>query len=288
METERYRYIFTGEFLASSAIYGAIFWKLFNRFKHIGKSPKDCLSLSTNTISTIHSILMMSSFFDFFYNHRWTSHIIDEPLFTGHIWSVATGYYFTDSIGHLLCYMIFDKKLIPRRIDIIMHHLVAVPWLFICQWPSFMYAWGLFSPLPCIELTTIFLNLQWYGKHFKKKKLERISQIFFVVTWFPVRLGITAYYVWWLIVNWKEMSENEDFPVQTQIYLTFTGIILVPLQVIWSIFIAWKIVQETCMVSEETMAEEIVSSPPTNRTASPKSLHGVSMEFPKEHCYYLS
>ena len=56
------------------------------------------------------------------------------------------------------------------------------------EWPTFRNAWSLNSILWGTEITTIFLNLQWFGKYFNKPKLERISKLLFTVLWFPIRV----------------------------------------------------------------------------------------------------
>ena len=267
---EEYLYIFGTECLASTAIYWTIFWKLFAKCEFNGKSPKDCLSISTNTISTIHSVLMLSTFFDFFYYKRYESQLISEPHLTGHIWAIGQGYVIADTLAHLTLFKAFDKSKIPRRYDIMAHHMIGLPLWFITQWPTFKNAWAFFAPIYAVELTTIFLNLQWFGKYFKNKRLENISKILFAATWFPTRPVICIYCLKWLIENWKEMNENPEFPARAKIYMIISAFPMISLQLIWTVYIAWKLVKKCCF---QNKSGDIISTP-----NKPTHLHGTSVE----------
>ena len=76
------------EFVLSFAAYHAIFWRVFDHFsdESLSTSPKDCLGISSYTISTINAIVVsLPSAFDFFYFRRWQYPTIDEPKLAAHI-----------------------------------------------------------------------------------------------------------------------------------------------------------------------------------------------------------
>ena len=91
-----------------------------------------------------------------------------------------TGYTIADLMAHLACYSKFDGTVIPRRWDVILHHIFGSLWFPMSQWPTFRNAWNMMSIMWAVEITTIFLNLEWFGKYFKIPKLERISNISWV------------------------------------------------------------------------------------------------------------
>jgi len=262
-------YLFGTECIGSAVIYWAIFWKLFKKSELIGKTPKDCLSIATNTISTIHSLLSLPALFDFFYHQRWNAPLIDEPGLSGHIWAIGNGYLISDLFAHFACFMFYDKSIIPRRWDSIAHHIISLGYWFICQWPTFKNAWAIFSSMYAIELSTIFLNTQWFGKHFKMKKLEKVSKILFVITWFLVRVPVLTYVMVWLFQKFEEMRDNPEFPLRALVYLIIGAVPMIPLQIVWTLFIAWKTIRACLMKGGVKMA----SKPP-----GPGHMHGVSME----------
>ena len=106
--------------------------------------------------------------------------------------------------------------------------------------------WAFSSPIFGTELSTIFLNIQWFGKHFKKKRLEKICKILFVITWFSVRVPIVFYSSIWIIVNFKAMKDNPEFPFHAFVYIVIILFTMLPLQMIWTVIIATKTVK-TCL-----------------------------------------
>eukprot|EP01084_Bolivina_argentea_P159006 276947_1 len=250
--------MFGGEYIASTIIYHVIFWKLFTHFQKVkNKPPKDCLNIATNTISTINSIISCLAFYDFFVYQRWKKPTIDDPLLAGHIWAFGSGYFTADLIAHIVCFMAYNSKKIPRRWDVLLHHIILVNWWFIGVWPKFIYGWNVYSIFYGVEMSTIFLNLQWFGKYFENKKLENMSKKLFILTWYLVRVPIIIYCIYWFFKYWDKI--NNDMPLAAKIYLFVGLIFLTPLQFIWSVLIIWK-----AFVS--------------NTAKPPPSLHGVSID----------
>eukprot|EP01084_Bolivina_argentea_P164180 285469_1 len=135
-------YVFGVETTISAVVYHFIFWKLFAFFEIRKKTPKLCLTLSTNSISTMNAILLtFPSFVDFFYYQRWKYPTIDEPKLAGHIWAIGLGYFIADLTAHLICYNIYNKSTIPRRLDIIIHHILPILVWFMVQVPKPIYMW---------------------------------------------------------------------------------------------------------------------------------------------------
>eukprot|EP01083_Nonionella_stella_P007169 20717_1 len=236
-------YTFGAEFCVSSAAYHLVFWKLFRYYKRKLKDPKSCLLLSTNTISTINAVIIpIPGLIDFVIYKRWERPTIDEPKIAGHIWAVCMGYLNADLIGHLLCFMRHNKHEIPRRWDTIIHHIILLSFWIGVEFPKPIYVWNIFALFPAWEITTIFLNLQWLGKHFKHKKLERISQLLFVALWFPVRVGITVYCLYCLVKYWKKI--RKDLPPRQSTTLVTCLIPFCMLQLIWTVLLIRKVYRE--------------------------------------------
>eukprot|EP01084_Bolivina_argentea_P086939 157087_1 len=205
-------------------------------------SIEDSLTMSTNTISTIHSLLVtLPSFVDFLYFKRWENPIIDDPKLAGSIWACAIAYFLVDLIGHLSCYVAYNSKTVTRRWDSIIHHLVAIIGFLCIQIPKPIHFWGIFSLIMGSELSTIFLNLQWYGKHFKNEKLKKISKICFIISWMFVRLPIFLYIAYFFITNWERITNEVPSRIYIAAVTTLSPAIL--LQIIWTVLIIWKMRQ---------------------------------------------
>eukprot|EP01084_Bolivina_argentea_P234080 394093_1 len=239
-QSKHYQYIFGGEFAAATIAYHVIFWKLFAYFeKAKKKSPIDCLHLSTNTISTIHSVISLLTLYDFFSYKRWEKPTIDEPRLAGHIVAFGCGYFVADTIAHLTCYYVYKPTEISRRWDIIFHHIFGALWWFIGQWPRFIWGWNAYSTTFGVEASTIFLNMQWFGEYFKLKRLNKYSKILFLISWYFIRIPIVCYCVFWLIKYWKQI--NDDLPLRTVVYWIVACVLMVPLQIVWTIIVSWKL-----------------------------------------------
>eukprot|EP01084_Bolivina_argentea_P154243 268909_1 len=149
------------EVLFFSTIYVALFWKIFSISK-INLPPKQSLLMATNTISTTHSVIMCLSFYDFFAYKRWETPIIAPPRLVGHLYAIGDAYMIVDLLGHIICFCIYSKAEIPRRWDIIAHHFVTATLFWFYVYPKEpVYLWTPCSAVWCIEMTTIFLNMQW-------------------------------------------------------------------------------------------------------------------------------
>eukprot|EP01084_Bolivina_argentea_P292776 503424_1 len=262
-KSKEYMYMFGGEFIFASIAYYAIFWKLFSYFQIVQKKqPMDCLNLSTNIISTIHSFISTLALLDFFTYRRWEKPTIDEPRLVGHIIAVGTGYMFADVVAHLNCYFVYKSTEVQRRWDTIIHHILNIGWWFCCEWPEFIWGWAALSPIYGGEISTLFLNAQWFAKYFKKENLKNISQILFLITWFFVRVPIAIYATWWVIKYWKKI--DHDLPLYSVIYWKSLLFTMLPLQIIWSIMILIKAYRT--LITKKS-------------TTKPGHLHGISLSF---------
>ena len=92
-------YVFTAETIVSSAAYWMLFWKLFSKFESIGKSPKDCLLISTNT-NTFDPYLNLSAWF----RHQ------SKIWITINWWTKSTRTYMVSC--HRLCWCRFNRTFI--------------------------------------------------------------------------------------------------------------------------------------------------------------------------------
>ena len=146
-------------------------------------------------------------------------------------------------IGHLICWVAFEKKQIARRWDVIFHHALSFP-AFLIQFPEPIYAWSVLSIAPFMELSTLFLNLQWFGKKFEKPKLKAISRRLFLFAWFVSRVPVTTYSAYWLIKNWYKIQR--DMPNRVKYIVLIGPIFMISLQTVWTCLIVKKVVSKLC------------------------------------------
>eukprot|EP01084_Bolivina_argentea_P234082 394098_1 len=253
------------ESIGAAIFYHIILWKIYVYCENELKSlPKKCLQMGSTTISTIHSFIFCISLYDFFANKRWEKPIFDEPKLIGHIWAIGIGYFVADLLAYIVCILIYDKNIIPRRWDIIIHHVIIIAAWFLWEWPKPIHAWYCASIFPAMEISTIFLNFQWFGKLFKKKRLEKISKRLFFISWFVVRVPISVYGIRWLI-KYNEQIQQE-YPPYLYIFTVIPFGLFFTLIAIWTIVIVWKLLYP--FVKDKT------NMPPE----PPQYLHGMSVE----------
>eukprot|EP01084_Bolivina_argentea_P033302 61618_1 len=111
-------------------------------------------------------------------------------------------YMIVDMILHLYFYCKYPAKLVRRRYDTLIHHLCAALPLFLFEIPDPLYAWAPINCIIGIEISTIFLNLQWFLRYFEHTAHIKWSKIAFLLTWFMIRVPVISYSGWWLIYNW--------------------------------------------------------------------------------------
>merc|ERR1711971_132271 len=136
------------------------------------------------------------------------------------------------------CFKVY-KKSIHTRYDIILHHLYVILSMFVALWPKAIYMWTMWPLYLATEISTPFLNMQWFAKHLKWKKLRKISQIGFLITWFTVRLPIVVYLMYALIKDSKRIIEAS---IVRFIGISSVAVVAYPIQIMWTIFIIWKAV----------------------------------------------
>eukprot|EP01084_Bolivina_argentea_P099262 178432_1 len=264
-EQSKYVSTFSAELGISTIVYNVIFWTIFAYFQQkLKKPPKDCLNLATNSISTLNATICLFGLYDFLKFTRWGK-VVDEPKLAGHLWAIFMGYFTADLFAHIICFMNYNQNIVPRRWDVIVHHILALGAWFGIMWPKFTWGWAFFSIALCMELPTIFLNLQWFGKYFKLKKLENVSKILFLLTWFLVRMPIVIYGFYWFIKYWKQIKK--EWPLRIFIYSVVNAITMTPLQIAWSVFLLknlWNTVKKSRI--------------DTNSIQKTVHMHGVSLE----------
>eukprot|EP01083_Nonionella_stella_P136017 413733_1 len=223
-----------------TASYSFIFWKLFRKYREAGIAPNDCLSIATNTISSINCLIGLAAFATFFTDKRWENPIIDDPKLAGHLVPLVWTYMLVDVVAHFICYALFNKQDIPRRPDIIIHHFISLIVYPLMLIPKPIYYWFLYTLLLGVETSTVFLNLQWFAKHFKwKKKIRGFMKFCFLMTWYGVRMPIIVVSIWWMIKYWKDILETPKYKAMGIITLNTIHVIL---QVVWSIVLFVKVI----------------------------------------------
>eukprot|EP00484_Ammonia_sp_Unknown_P026468 CAMPEP_0197028696 /NCGR_PEP_ID=MMETSP1384-20130603/8321_1 /TAXON_ID=29189 /ORGANISM="Ammonia sp." /LENGTH=284 /DNA_ID=CAMNT_0042457737 /DNA_START=37 /DNA_END=891 /DNA_ORIENTATION=- len=241
------------------------------RTRILDMSPKDCLSITTNIGSTLHSLLMVAFSLSFFTEQRWANPVVDEPRAAGHGICIGTAYYLIDALLHVAFFANYDAKTIPRRLDIIFHHLISFLFpLFLVNCPDPYYGWAPLCMFMATEFSTIFLNAQWFAKYFKMPKLHKWCKLAFVSGWFLVRLPAVVYCSWWLIAYWNEIIERMPRRVFISIIAFVASGSL--LQLTWTALIVLKLIKAlTASANTNTLS-----------AISKTHAHGVSMEYTSE------
>eukprot|EP01084_Bolivina_argentea_P158023 275316_1 len=262
--------VYFAEILIGSCFYGLLYFIIYmgSAFKK-DSSPKHCLSVATNIASTINSFLMVAFFMFFFIDKRWGNPIKDQPKAAGHAYAFFTSYMLMDLLLHIIMYSKYPNTIIPRRYLIIIHHVLSSSLIFLIAFPDPYYGW---SPLNCAigaEVTTIFLNFQWFAAYFKNSKLASLFILLFVITWFTVRLPIFGYIIWWMIFYWDRIFDEMPFRIAFfSIFLSFAGSLI---QIPWTIMIISKLIK---VIWDDTPIETVTGMevPHTQVT------HGVTIE----------
>eukprot|EP01084_Bolivina_argentea_P079967 144912_1 len=193
-----------------SILYAIIFIFVFTKLTAKGLmdfSPKDAKTIGSSVISLINAIICsFGGVFALFYHMYWKSvNTKNEPGVTFYGVAAFSAYFFIDTIIEILLYLYFknNKKLkIPLDVTIIAHHILSLFPLAI-EIPKPVYYWFYISLIMMLESSTIFLNLQIFGKHFDgtvAKKLRKYSKLGFVLSWFVVRVPVFVL-IWWKIIS---------------------------------------------------------------------------------------
>eukprot|EP01084_Bolivina_argentea_P026305 48894_1 len=269
-----------------------IFWLLYyHNYKHNIK-PKDRLLISSNTISMIHCfVVIFGAIFAFIHDKLYMieNMIVSENGILAYIWiGCWNSYMFADIIGHTMLYLYYDSKTIKRRYDIIFHHIIAYILVPIMAIPTPIYGWFILVWPPMTEVSSIFLNLQWFGKYNKwKPKTQKCIKIFFYITWFSVRLPSLWIQMVFIIIYWNQIKLWPN-------HVWITGLSVVAsinvLHIIWTVLIIKGLCHARKTESIQNMGDEIdVPISPRNnehRTndinstqTKPSHVHGVSLEF---------
>ena len=166
-------------------------------------------------------------------------------------------------MAHLILFCKFDEKTIPRRWDIVIHHLFAFFGWLIIEFPYPIYLWTPVMLSMMMEISTTWLNLQWFGKFYKHKRLEKYSQYLFVLFWFIGRVPMAVYINYYVLSNWTEIWK--ELPIQVAAMACFTCIAAAGLlQLIWTVFIAHNLIKR--MYKNDK-----------NQTLKTVHMHGVSL-----------
>eukprot|EP01084_Bolivina_argentea_P303686 524373_1 len=197
--------------------YAALFFYTFNKAKNKSNTtfiPSEALHHSTNIISTINATLCVLSFIITLFRKEFTKNIICEPNqsgFYGHAWMSA--YFFSDALCHYLIARRYGKKYL--RMDIIWHHVFGYLVFALVAIPRPIYGWyGLHIEL-FGELSTIFLNLIYFAKHYHWNK--NIFQFLFIISWFSVRLPCCVAVMLWVFNTERFKRIKNEYPMHVAI-----------------------------------------------------------------------
>eukprot|EP01084_Bolivina_argentea_P140694 247292_1 len=242
--------------MSYALLYCYIVWKSYKK----GLSPKDCLSLTTNIGSTVNGVFGTVASLWFFIDKKWKEPVTGNPGSTGHIMSFITSYFVADMALPILFYLKYSSQIVPRRYSVIFHHIIMGSMMFLINYPEPYYGWIILAICPTLgELSTVFLNAQWFGKFFKCQKLAKYAKIGFVISWFIVRIPLFLFVLWWLIYYWKRIWQ--EMPLRVAIVSVAVTVGLLLLNIPWTIIIILKIIKATSK----------------NKIVAPKTAHGISI-----------
>ncbi|XP_063969471.1 TLC domain-containing protein 2-like [Lytechinus pictus] len=115
--------------------------------------------------------------------------------------AVTNGYYMYDFID-----LAMNTKL-ASFLPLMIHHILDI---FIIFWVIVeKKMFGIVAITSCIEINGISLHLRHILLMFDYKKDDlvfKINNVFNVITYVVLRLGILAYDTWWLFANWTEVN----------------------------------------------------------------------------------
>eukprot|EP01084_Bolivina_argentea_P154242 268908_1 len=253
------------------SLYGYLIKQTFKR----QLTPKQCLYFTTNVGSTINALISTALSIFFFIDKRWEQPTVGPGKITAHLWCMMTSYFISDALLFIAFYCKYSSATVPRRWLILLHQLISLSPMFLLGIPDPIYCWNPLSILPLTELSTIFLNMQWFFKHYKQKNYQSIAEKAFFVTWFIVRIPVLIYCDYWLIKYWNQSFSKAPFALAA--YLSFTMIILSLLQYIWTFIIVKRIYSLFCV--RQRAREHSDTSIQSSRKPNKVHLHGISLEY---------
>eukprot|EP01083_Nonionella_stella_P126600 383263_1 len=222
--------------IISTCVYLSIFWSSYLYHYELKATPKNCLLVSTNVISIVHSFISVSgASIAFFYDelYKIENMVISEPGLLAYVWVVWMSYMLADLISQHILYFYYDTKTIKRRYDIIAHHVVSYALCPIMNIPLPIYGWFILLWPPMTETSSIFLNLQWFGKYYEwSASKQQCVKTWFYITWFTIRLPAIITMFSWLIPFWNDMVSL--WPVHVIIASVGAGSVIVSLHCIWT------------------------------------------------------
>lgn len=192
-----------------TAGYSLVFYVFHTNAEKKGETPKDCLLISTSTISTIHSVVsvvgvVIGFFVDELYlyeNQLWS-----RPGVISIVWVLWNSYMLTDLVAHLVC---FYFKGVPARYDVVVHHTFGYLTVFCLMFPMPVYGWFILCAPLVTEFSTIFMNLRWFAKHYHLPRvLQQRLNTAFLVSWFTVRLPALWAMIPYMVWHWTEIYDK--------------------------------------------------------------------------------
>eukprot|EP01084_Bolivina_argentea_P071393 129829_1 len=240
-QSKEYWTMYSSEIFVGTVLYGLLYFCIGWKARKHNLLPNDCLQFSSNVGSTINAILVVLFSIFWFIHKRWKEKVVSNPRMNGHQWCFLTSYMIADALLLLLHYLRYPANVISRRYMLILHHIVAGGMMFLVEYPNPFYCWNATSIVLIGELSTIFLNLQWFAMYFGNKTLKKYFQVMFVISWFLVRLPAIGY-LFWYMVHFRDRILNEA-PIRVAIS-TFTLISLITaIQIPWTAVIILKIIK---------------------------------------------
>eukprot|EP01084_Bolivina_argentea_P292750 503378_1 len=220
-------------------IYVCIFWMVyyFNyRHKII---PKDRLLISTNIISTIHCfVVVFGAVTAFFYDELYLieNMMVSKNGLLAYVWVCWNSYMLADLISLFILYIFYDSTTIKPRYDIIIHHIISYAVFPLFEIPTPIYGWFIMIWPPITEVSSIFLNLQWFGSYHKWSSwTQKRIKICFYITWFTVRLPSLWCIIITIILFWDDIIDL--WPVRPWITGLIVTVSINLLHIIWTIVI---------------------------------------------------
>eukprot|EP01084_Bolivina_argentea_P038653 71485_1 len=224
-----------------SAVYAISFLR---RMKMHGNTRKDSMEFASSVISIINALFVtITAAFFMLYHKYWDTPVRCQPGLYFEACLFSNSYFTVDGLADILIWTINKntKHKFKLRIDVVLHHIFAHLFIPLLEIPNPVYFWFLLSMASFIEISTIFLNIQFFAKFLNlSKKFKAISKFGFVLSWFMCRLPASIAMIWWLVhyfTNIKSLPLIKS--VSVSILVILNGIV----QGLWSIQIIKKIIQ---------------------------------------------
>eukprot|EP01084_Bolivina_argentea_P042558 78470_1 len=154
--------------------------------------------------------------------------------------ALLMGYSLVDTMFMLYFIVKYDKNTIERRYDMIAHHVFILLLYPLMNFPKPIYFHSVYGIGIGVEVSSTFLNIQWFVTHYKlSKRKQSFSKLLFIISWFAARVPATVFAVFVVIKYCKSIINT--LPVRVIIMAFFLAFSNMFMNGIWTIMIIKKI-----------------------------------------------